>query len=147
MALYISAGRRRRRALATAAAALVLGLLVGLFVGRAMVTTPAEQARAVAANARDLATRVDALTIEYEQAVGGTGDSVAKGVVEPLAGIEKDLRAALARAPWIGARARTALLGAIDGLRRDATSGMSPTSFDAATATVSATLRTTLGGA
>ena len=37
MALYISAGRRRRRIIISAAVALVLGLTVGFMVGRAMV--------------------------------------------------------------------------------------------------------------
>ena len=145
MALYISASRRRRRIIIAAALALVLGLTVGFLLGRAMVTTPREQADSVAATGRDLATRVDALTIEYEQAVDGTGDSVAKGVTEPLVGIENDLQAVLAKAPWLGAEARTALVAKVRGLRSDAASGMSAARFASSTADVSKLIRSTLG--
>ena len=145
MALYISAGRRRRRVIITAALALVLGLTVGFLLGRGMVTTPREQADSVAATGRDLATRVDALTIEYEQAIAGSGDSVAKGVTEPLVGIERDLRAVLAKAPWLGTAARTSLLAKLRGLRTDATSGMSAAKFASSTADVSKLIRSTLG--
>ena len=145
MALYISAGRRRRRIIISAAVALVLGLAVGLLVGRAMVTTPREQADSVVATGRDLATRVDALTIEYEQVIAGRGDSVAKGVTEPLVGIERDLRAVLAKAPWLGAEARTVLLAKLGELRAEAASGMSAARFASSTADVSNLIRSTLG--
>lgn len=145
MALYISAGRRRRRVIITAALALVLGLAVGLLLGRAMVTSPREQADSVAATGRDLATRVDALTIEYEQVIAGRGDSVAKGVTEPLVGIERDLRAVLAKAPWLGAEARTVLLAKLGELRAEAASGMSAARFASSTADVSNLIRSTLG--
>ena len=145
MALYVSAGRRRRRVIITAALALVLGLTVGLLLGRAMVTTPREQADSVASTGRDLATRVDALTIEYEQAVARSGDSVAKGVTEPLVGIDRDLRAVLAKAPWLGAKARTVLLAKLRKLRADAISGMSAARFASSSADVSKLIRSTLG--
>ena len=145
MALYISAGRRRRRIIITAAVALAVGLTVGFIVGRAMVTTPREQADSVATTGRDLATRVDALTIEYEQAVDGSGDSVAKGVTEPLVGIDRDLRAVLAKAPWLGAEARTVLLATLAKLRADATSGMPAARFASSSADVSKLIRSTLG--
>ena len=145
MALYISAGRRRRRIIITAAVALAVGLTVGFILGRGMVTTPREQADFVAATGRDLATRVDALTIEYEQAVARSGDSVAKGVTEPLVGIDRDLRAVLAKAPWLGAEARTMLLAKLGELRVDATSGMSAVRFASSTAGVSKLIRSTLG--
>jgi hydrogenase/urease accessory protein HupE len=146
MALYISAARRRRRIVVTAALTLVLGLVAGVVFGRQMVESPAERARAVAAAGRDLATRVDALTIEYEQAVGGGGDSVAKGVSEPLAGIDHDLRSVLSSAPWIGAKARAGLLAKVEELRRDATSGMSAPGFESATAEASGLIRSALVG-
>ena len=145
MALYISAGRRRRRVIVAAALTLVAGLAVGLLIGRMSVTTPSEQARAVADSGRDLATRLDALTIEFEQAVDGTGDSVAKGVTEPLIGIERDLRSTLAKAPWLVVATKHDLIAMVAGLRAEATSGMSPVGFESATATVSAALRTALG--
>ena len=145
MALYISAGRRRRRLVGTAAVTAILGLFVGLLVGRSTVTTPGERARSVAASGRDLATRIDALTIEYEQAISGTGDSVSKGVSVPLVGIKKDLRAVLDGAPWIGTATRASLIAKVDELRTDATSGMSPNSFDVATADTSKLIRSTLG--
>ena len=145
MALYISAGRRRRRVIVAAALALVAGLSVGLLIGRTSVTTPSEQARAVADRGRDLATRIDALTIEFEQAVDGTGDSIAKGVIEPLVGIDRDLRSTLARAPWLVPATLRDLEVMIAELRTDATSGMAPAEFESATAAVSKAVRRALG--
>ena len=145
MALYISVGRRRRRVIVAAALALVVGLSVGLLVGRRSVTTPSEQSRAVAVRGRDLATRIDALTIEFEQAVNGTGDSVAKGVIEPLVGIDRDLRSTLASAPWLVPATTRDLRAMIAELRTDATSGMAPAEFESATAAVSKAVRRALG--
>ena len=145
MALYISVGRRRRRVIVAAALALVVGLSVGLLIGRRSVTTPSEQVRAVADRGRDLATRVDALTIEFEQAVDGTGDSIAKGVIEPLVGIDRDLRSTLAGAPWLVPATRRDLRAMIAELGTDATSGMAPAEFESATAAVSKAMRRALG--
>ena len=145
MALYISAGRRRRRVIVAAALALVVGMAAGLLIGRLSVTTPSEQARAVADRGRDLATRIDALTIEFEQAVNGTGDSVAKGVTEPLIGIERDLRSTLAKAPWLVPATKSDLIAMVAELRTEDTSGMSPVGFESATAAVSKALRSALG--
>lgn len=145
MALYISAGRRRRRVIVAAALALVVGMAAGLLIGRLSVTTPSEQARAVADRGRDLATRIDALTIEFEQAVNGTGDSVAKGVTEPLIGIDRDLRSTLAKAPWLVPATKSDLIAMVAELRTEDTSGMSPVGFESATGAVSKALRSALG--
>src|SRR6478672_1258876 len=84
MALYIPVSRRRRNAALVALATLLLGLVVGLLVGRSTAVTAAEAAREVRTQGDTLGTRLEALTIEYDQAVAGTGDTVQAGVLDAL---------------------------------------------------------------
>ena len=151
MAQFVSAGTRRRRLVLSCVATGVAALIVGALVGRASVATVGERARSIATTGGDLATRLDALTIEYEQAVadgsgsGSPGESVAKGVVEPLREIDAELRSSIAAAPWVTPRRRTRVLRAVTAVRRAATSAVTPTAFAATTSAASAAVRDTLG--
>lgn len=145
MALYVSAGTRRRRLILTAVATAIVGLVAGLVVGRASVTTPAERARSVKASAGDLATRIDALSIEYEQALTGSEDSVAKGVAEPMREIRAEVVRALNGAPWVGPPRRAALLRAIDGVTTAAQAKVPLAVFEQVSSAASSSIRTTLG--
>ncbi len=102
MALYIPISRRRRNAALIAIATLVGGLIVGFVVGRSSATTAEERATEVRARADTLGTRLEALTIEYEQALTGTGDTVKGGVLDALDLIDGDLNALIAETPWLG---------------------------------------------
>ena len=100
MAIYTSPARRR--ACPDRGGRLPrLGVVGGLLIGRATVTTTAERIDHVRAAGEDLATRVEALTIEYEQAVAGQGDTITGGVLDALAGIRHDTTAVADDAPWL----------------------------------------------
>ena len=103
MALYIPVSRRRRNALLLAIATLVGGLVVGFLVGRSSATTAEERAAEVRARADTLGTRLEALTIEYEQVLTGTGDTLKGGVLDALDLIDGDLNRLIAETPWLGA--------------------------------------------
>src|SRR5215211_5563939 len=109
MALYVPPSRRRRRLVLTSVACLAVGIVAGLLIGRATVTTTGERIAEVRTEADDLATRVQALTIEYDQAVTGQGDTVEAGVIDALDAIDRDASRALARAAWLGQDSRSAV--------------------------------------
>ena len=73
---YIPLSRRRRNATLVALATLVVGLVVGIVVGRSAAVTASEAASSVRSKGDTLGTRIEALTIEYDQAIAGTGDTV-----------------------------------------------------------------------
>ena len=145
MALFVSAAERRRRLVLSCIASAVVALIVGVMLGRAGVPTLQDRARSLAASGALLATRVDALTIEYEQAVSGGGDSVAMGVDEPLAGIETELTLRMRRAPWITSSVAEEVLTATGAVRAAADKRVSPTEFAALTSTASELIRRALG--
>ena len=110
MALYVSAGRRTRRTVIVAVAMVVVGLGVGYAVGRQQVPSIQDRVVTVRASAADVATGIERLDIEYEQAIGGGGDSISAGVLSPLAGDRAQLQTLLDEAPWVVAADRSALL-------------------------------------
>ena len=145
MAVFISAGERRRRFVLGCLASAVVALVVGLFAGRASVPTVRERAASVALTGSNLATRVDALTIEYEQVISGGGDTVSKGVDEPLTGIETELAGALRSAPWITASGAAEVRAATAKVRSAAAAKVSAEEFAAATSAASTLIRSRLG--
>jgi len=64
--------------------------------------TPSERASEVRTEGDTLGTRLEALTIEYEQAVGGTGDTIQGGVLDALDIFDSDLDQSIDEAPWLG---------------------------------------------
>jgi hypothetical protein len=145
MALYIPVARRRRNAALLAGAALILGLVVGLIVGRQSAVTAAETAASVRTEGDTLGTRIDALTIEYEQAVSGTGDTIQGGVLDALVRIDADLDRLIEDAVWLGSGQIGRLHDATAAVR-DAAEAVVPTDdFATVTATSSATVRDIFG--
>lgn len=129
MALYIPLSRRRRNAALVAVATLLAGLVVGLLVGRSTAVTAAEAARDVRSRGDTLGTRLEALTIEYDQAVAGTGDTVQGGVIDALDRIVVDMDGLITEAPWLG-QAQAARLHAATTAVHDAASQLvSPQQF------------------
>jgi hypothetical protein len=145
MAIYVPVSRRRLRAVAIGVVALAVGLLVGVLAGRASITTTGERISRVRTEANDLATRVQALTIEYEQAYRGQGDTVQGGVLDALAGIDRDAAAAIADAPWLTAANRAAVTQALQQLRSSAQAKVDPQAFADETNTVAAVIHAQLG--
>ncbi len=128
MALYISAGRRRRRLVAVGAICLVVGLVLGGVIGRASVPTAADKAAAAVQSAERVEGQLRSMRCHYRLDPNGFRPSVDAGV--PLA--QNELEAAIAAAAWLDA-------GAADDLRREvaevkvaAGRGASPDEFDAA---------------
>jgi len=146
MALYTPPSRRRRRLVLTGIAGLVVGAVAGLLIGRATVTTPADRIAEVRSEAEDIATRVQALTIEYEQALTGTGDTVQGGVLDALDGIDRDAHQTLDLAAWISPANRTEVEQALQKVRQEAQQQVPAEAFADDTAAAAGIIRDVLGG-
>ena len=110
MALYVSAGARRRRAIIAALVTGLIALALGWVIGRQQVPSIGERVTQVQADANDVATGIERLDIEYEQVLTGTGDTVDAGVIAPLDGLRDQLIDTMDRAPWLAQAQRSALL-------------------------------------
>lgn len=109
MALYVSVGTRRRRAVIAVVVAAVLALGLGLLIGRQQVPSVDQRVDDVRTSASDIATGIERLDIEYEQVLNGS-DTAQGGVIEPLGELRNSLIGTLDDAPWIGTAQRSALL-------------------------------------
>lgn len=147
MALYIPVSRRRRNAALVAVATLLLGLVVGLLIGRSTAVTATEAARAARSQGDTLGTRLEALTIEYDQAVAGTGDSVQAGVVDALDRVVVDMDRLIAEAPWLGRAQVDRLHAATTAVGAAAGQLVSPEQFAEVVSSSARTLRDVFGAA
>ena len=145
MAHFVSAGERRRKLVLSCIVCAMAALVVGVVAGRASVPTVAQRATSVSAAGSELATRMNALTIEYEQALSGGNDTVAKGVDEPLTGIETELSAAMKSAPWISSARAKEVLAATATVRSAAAAKVSAPEFATATSSTAKLIREVLG--
>lgn len=145
MALYVPLSRRRRNAAIVAVATLLLGLVVGFLVGRSTAVTASEATSAVKAEADTLATRIEALTIEYDQAISGGGDTIQGGVIDALNGIEADLDSLIAEAQWLGPTQIARLHAAVNEVTAAANDAVSTDDFASTATTSAATIRETFG--
>jgi hypothetical protein len=145
VALYIPVSRRRRNAVLLAIATLVGGLIVGFVVGRSSATTAEERATEVRARADTLGTRLEALTIEYEQALTGTGDTVKAGVLDALDLIDADLDRLIADTPWLGTTQVNSLHAATTTVRTAAEQAVGLDEFTKVVDTSATTLREAFG--
>lgn len=141
MATYVSKRQRLQKLIAAVAVAALLTSVAGFVVGRASVPTVSEQVSQAQSSGEDLATRVSALTIEYEQAMAGTGDSVAAGVTEPLDGIGSDLESLLAKAKWVGPTKADRVRRLVKAVGSGAASKVDLATFEQLTASASDALR------
>lgn len=140
MALYVSAGTRRRRAVVAVVVAAVVAFGIGLIVGRQQVPSVDEQVNRVRSHAADIATGIERLDIEYEQVLAGQ-DTAQGGVIEPLDDLRRDLQSTLDDAPWIGASTRTALLDALAAIESGATAKVPLADMQALLAEAGTTIR------
>ena len=142
---YIPLSRRRRNAILVALATLVVGLVVGVVVGRSAAVTASETAKQVRARGDTLGTRIEALTIEYDQAIAGTGDTVQNGVLDALDLVEADMNKLIGDSPWLGVAQQQNLHDAITAVRTAATNRVDPDAFSDVAAKTAALIRETFG--
>jgi hypothetical protein len=131
MALYIPAGRRRRRLIIGIGAAMIAGLVVGGLIGRATAPTVDDRISDVRARATAATARLDALPIEYEKELTGN-QQFAKGggVADALVQTRRDLDAAASDAPWVSSAQTNELHAAIDGSRNAARGRVAAAAFE-----------------
>ena len=142
---YIPLSRRRRNALLLALTTLLVGLVVGVVVGRSAAVTASEAATQVRARGDTLGTRIEALTIEYDQAIAGTGDTVQHGVLDALDLVEGDMNKLIADSPWLGVAQKQRLHDAITAVRTAAASRVDTGTFGDLAAKTAALIRETFG--
>ena len=144
MGLYTSPQTRRRRILVAAALGLLLGGTLGFTLGRMSSTTTAEQLASVRLQGTGAATRIEALTIEYEQAAAASGETLQGGVLDPLTSIRRDTLLAVQRALWLKAEDRDALDTALSNVEAAAKAGVTPDEFATVATASAATVRAML---
>lgn len=145
MALYVPAGRRRRNAVVIGVVAALLGIVVGVVIGRTSVTGYATQVRSHQDAARTIVARLDALPIEYEQALSGTGDTGDAGVSGSIAAIRADVAAEMVAARFIGPAVTTEVEAAVDAVGAAATARQPLPAFQAAVDDATTTIAEAFG--
>lgn len=145
MALYVPVSRRRRNAILLAVASAVVAFAVGYLIGRQATPSVSAQVASVQADAQALATRLEALPIEYDQALSGGQDTVEGGTLEALDGIQHDTIRAMDRAPWVHADDREKVLDAIAATSQAARDRADPAVFLAAVTAAAGEVRAVLG--
>ncbi len=145
MALYVPLSRRRRNAFLVAAATLLLGLIAGFIVGRSTAITAGDSAADARSKGDTIATRIQALTIEYDQAVGGGDDSIKGGVLDALDLVDSDLSKLIKASPWLGTAQATNLRASVTAVRTAATSKVAADQFAEITKTTAKFIRDTFG--
>ena len=104
------------------------------------------QVAAAQADGQELATRLEALPIEYDQALAGTGeDTIQGGTLDALDGIQRDTIRTMDRAPWIQAAERAKVLDAIAATSQAARDRATSPAFLAAVTAAAAEVRTAFG--
>ena len=146
MALYIPAGRRRRRLIVAVALAAVLGLIGGWAVGRATAPTIDDRASSVRSGAQDIDARLLALPIEYEKVLAGDPQYAnGGGPADSLTGIVADTQRLAADAVWLSDGQRAAVVATVDHARTTATDGADAAAFAAAIDQATNAVETTFG--
>lgn len=117
MALYIPAGRRRRRTIALTATALLIGLVAGGLVGRASAPSVEDRIHSVQVDARRTAAGLRVLALHDQAGAIATQTPGGGGAELVLARTRIELERSFARAPWLARAQRDQLLLALDALR------------------------------
>ena len=145
MALYVSEAKRLRRVVVVAATVGVVALAIGWAIGRQQIASIDERVREVQTEGARVASAVERLDIEYEQVLSANGDSIAQGVIAPLAEVRAILQKTLDRAPWVTAQQRAAILDALAQVDSDANAKVDADAFRASLKNASTLIRTTMG--
>lgn len=145
MALYVPAGARTRRLVLVGAAALVIGLLLGYGVGRASSPGLSNEVADVQARARDVATSIERLSIEYEQSLAGEGGESATTITDAIDRARADLAEAYAAAIWLPEAATAGTDEAFDRLTAKVDDGVSAADFVGGTNDLIGAIESTFG--
>lgn len=112
MALYIPAGRRRRKLIVAAVVGVVVGLIVGIGIGRASAPSLSDKVSSAQTAARTLAARLQTVPLEYEKSLSGTAG--AADIPATIATIEAAVPDAVDKAPWLGSEDQKTIVADIE---------------------------------
>jgi hypothetical protein len=117
VALYVPAGRRRRNVIIGLVGALIVGLIVGAFIGRASAPGISDKVSSVQDSARAVTARLQATPIEYQKQLNGSTEFKSGGtVLQSLTDAQATMRGALDDAVWLGPAQRQDVEDALDAL-------------------------------
>jgi hypothetical protein len=142
MALYIPAGTRRRRTIIAATAALVIGLVAGLAIGRMTATTADQQIRSIQREALQTAAGLRVISLHDESGISASTGGGGTALV--LSRTKDELTDELDRAAWITTDRRDQLLTDLNALsaRKDQSSAAFGKAADAFAAEIEAAFGT-----
>jgi hypothetical protein len=141
VALYIPAGRRRRRAIGLVVAAFVVGLVAGWIGGRASSPSVEGRVKSVRAEARQTAAGLRVVALHDQAgAVAQPGDA---GTDLVLRRTRTELDHEFRRAPWLTRQPRDQLLRELDALQARPDRGTA--AFGAAAEALARDIETTFG--
>lgn len=143
MAVYATPAKRRRTTIVVAVAALVVGLAVGVAIGRGTASSVDDEIAKGREGGRRLVTALRVLPLEYSQAFTGSSES---GLIEDT--VKRSvarLPAALDGAPWLGSAQRQTATAAVQAVQKAAGDHLAPRRFEAIIATSTATLQNVFG--
>jgi len=143
MALYVHAGTRRRRTALIAAAAVIAGLVVGLFIGRLTAESPDDVVHSIQTEARETAAGLRVIALHDESGISANNTSSDGGAELVLKRTKSQLLDELDRAVWISTDQRDRLLLAFNDLTKR-TDRTTP-EFGQATEDVAAQIESTFG--
>lgn len=131
MAIYMPAGRRRRRAALAMGAAFVVGLVLGGLIGRLTAPSVEDRVGDVRSEARSVQGELQAMPINYEKELQQeTQFEQGGGVTDALARARRQLDGALADAPWLGRDSRASARAALTTLSDARQSRVPPEEFN-----------------
>jgi hypothetical protein len=143
MAVYAGSGRRRRTTAAIAVVALVVGLLIGVAIGRGTAESLDDQIAAGRDGGRELVAALRVLPLEYAQAYAGSSESGL--IADTVRRSTAKLPGALQGAPWLAPMQRDTAKAAVRAVEAAARSRVAPHRFETVVARSTASLESVFG--
>lgn len=131
MAVYIPAGKRRRRVAVLVVAAVIVGVVVGLIVGRATAPDLSEGVSHARGRAGEVIDVLDSLPSEYEALHNHQPGKSTASILHGVDDAETRLRAAIDKAEWLGPSGKQRLHASLDKVRADVTGHAPPSTLQA----------------
>jgi ABC-type Na+ efflux pump permease subunit len=145
MAVYMSAGHRRRRTVIIVVVAVVVALIAGFVLGRATSSGVDDAVADAKDKGASAVTALSRLPIEYEQKVGGTGGETARKLLDSVDAAEARLEDAFDAAPWLTPAQKRAARAAVASVRADVENDVSPEQFQTGIDDASKAIASTFG--
>jgi hypothetical protein len=143
VAVYATPARRRRTTIGVGVAALIVGLIIGVAIGRATASSLDDEIAKGRAGGTELVTALRVLPLEYSQAFKGSSET---GLIEDtVKRSTAQLPDALDGAPWLGAAQRQTAIAAVQSVQTAAQAKLAPARFEAVVAQATATLQAVFG--